>query len=332
MVPGTTGQNYTVKIGLPCKQIIDVLFIAMRDITRLDAKLLLAFDALMEERSVTRAAQRLSMTQQGLSGVLHRMRDLFADPLFVRQARGVAPTPRAEALAPRIKSVLAGLEDVLESEDFDPSVAEGTIFVATPDYAASTIMAPLFQRFRSLAPKVRLVMLPISPTTFSDRMRGARVDLALTIPQFVPQNWHTRRLYEERYLCAVRADHPLAGTEVDLDAFCNCEQLLVSPYKSDFSGMTDLALARLDRTRKIGLVIPSFSVAGAILERTDLLAVLPERILRSTKHRLYIFPPPLEINGAELIAAWPARVNEDPLHAWFRQLCYDATPMEYSDD
>jgi DNA-binding transcriptional LysR family regulator len=304
----------------------------MPDITRLDPKLLLAFDALMEERSVTRAAQRLHMTQQGLSGVLQRMRDLFCDPLFVREARGVSPTPRAEALAPRIKSALAGLAGVLESEEFDPALADGTVFVATPDYALGTIVSPLFQQFRSLAPKVRLVMLPINPATFSDRMRGGRVDLALTIPQFAPQNWFTRRLYEERYFCAVRADHPLAGTEVDIDAFCDCEHLLVSPYKSDFSGVTDRALARLDRARNIGLVIPSFSVAGVILEQSDLLAVLPERILRNMNQRLYIFPPPLEIEGAELIAAWPARVDEDPLHSWFRQLCFDSTRVAQSDD
>jgi DNA-binding transcriptional LysR family regulator len=296
----------------------------MRDITRLDTKLLLAFDAVMEERNVTRAAQRLNMTQQGLSGVLHRMRELFGDPLFVRESRGVSPTPRAEALAPRVKSALSGLEHVLEAPAFDPALADGTLFVATSDYALNTLISPLFQKFRSLAPNVRLATLPINPTTFSDPMRGGRVDLALTIPQFAPRNWLTRCLYKERYACAVRADHRLAGTKVDLDAFCDCEQLLVSPYKSDFNGVTDQALAKMGRTRKIGLALPSFSAATAILEQTDLLAVLPERFLRRTSRHLYIFPPPLEIEGVEMTAAWPERVDEDPLHAWFRQLCFDS--------
>ena len=299
--------------------------IDMRDITRLDTKLLLAFDAVMDERSVTRAARRLNMTQQGLSGVLQRMRDIFGDPLFVREARGVSPTPRAEALAPRVKSALAGLEHVLESPDFDPALADGTIYVATSDYALSTLVSLLFQKFRSLAPNVRLAMLSINPATFSEQMRGGRVDLALTIPQFVPQNWFSRCLYIEQYVCAVRADHSLAGTEVDIDAFCACEHLLVSPYKSDFHGVTDLALARIDRARKVGLVIPSFSAAAAILEQTDLLAVLPQRVLNDMRRRLHIFPPPLEIAGVEMTAAWPERVHEDPLHSWFRQLCFEAT-------
>ena len=305
----------------------------MNDITRLDTKLLVAFDAVMDERSVTRAAQRLNMTQQGLSGSLQRLRDLFGDPLFVREARGVSPTPRAEALAPRIKSVLAGLESVLESQEFDPALADGTIIVATADYALSTFVPPLFQRFRSLAPKVRLAVRPLTSTTLSEQPRGGRVDLSLSITQHAPQNWFTHRLFEERLLCAVRADHPLAGTKVDIDKFCNCEHLLVSPYKGDFAGATDRALAQIDRTRRVGLVIPSFLVAGEILERTDLLAVLPERLLRNMNRRLFIFPPPpLELEDADVLAAWPARVHEDPLHSWFRELCYESTQMARVDE
>lgn len=297
----------------------------MNDITRLDAKLLLAFDAVMEERSVTRAAQRLNMTQQGLSGSLQRLRDLFGDPLFVRKSRGVSPTPRAEALAPQIKSVLANLESVLESEEFDPALAEGTIYLATADYALSAIVASLFQRFRSLAPKVRLSVRPLTATTLSKQPLSERVDLAVTVNQFAPPNWFTHILFKERLLCAVRADHPLAGTKVDIDAFCSCEHLLVSPHKGDFTGVTDIALAQIDRTRRVGFVIPNFSVVGAVLERTDLLVVLPERVLKNINSPLFIFPPPLELEDAEILAIWPARVHEDPLHAWFRQLCYDST-------
>ena len=126
----------------------------MSDITKLDAKILLAFDAVMEERSVSRAAQRLNMTQQGLSGVLNRLRDLFGDPLFVREARGVSPTPRAEALAPQIKSALDGLAGLLETPDFDPALADDTIYVAAGDYALGAIVLPLYRQFRSLAPNV----------------------------------------------------------------------------------------------------------------------------------------------------------------------------------
>ena len=175
-------------------------------------------------------------------------------------------------------------------------------------------------------------MLPINPAIFDEQIRSGRIDLALTIRRFAPPNWFARLLFKGRFLCAVRADHPLAGTKVDIDAFCSCEHLLVSPYKIDFTGWTDRALAQIDRTRKVGLVVPSFSVAEAILEQTDLLGVLPERLLRNTNHRLYIFPPPLEIESSEIVAAWPERVDADPLHSWFRELCYDSTQAKRIDD
>ena len=294
----------------------------MRDISRLDSKLLLAFDALMEERSVTRAAQRLGLTQQGLSGKLLRMRDLFADPLFVREARGVVPTPRAEMLAPRIKTAIAGLENIFESQGFDPAIAEGKIVVAASDYALSTVVTPLFKKFRRLAPRVLLAVMPLNTESLNEQMRSGRVDYALTIPPFAPPKSFTHSIFRERYLCAVRADHRLAKAKVNLDTFCECEHLLVSPNKGDFTGPTDSALARIDRTRRIGFVIPSFAVAGAVLEQTDLIAVLPERMLATQTRRLHVFPPPLEIEGFTLMSIWTERVHEDPLHSWFRKLCH----------
>ena len=286
----------------------------------------------MDERSVTRAARRLGLTQQGLSGKLHRMRDLFADPLFVREARGVVPTPRAEELAPRIKTALAGLENIFETRGFDPAVAEGIIVVAASDYALSTVVAPLFKKFRRLAPGVRLSVIPLNTDTLNDQMRSGRVHLALTISSIAPQKSFTQKILEERYLCAVRADHPLADADVDIDTFCNCEHLLVSPNKGDFTGPTDLALARIDRTRRIGLVIPSFAVAGSVLEQTDLIAVLPERMLAAQGRRLHVFQPPLEIEGFELMSVWTERVHQDPLHAWFRKLCHTSMQAQSSDD
>ncbi len=309
-----------------------VIIIAMRDISQLDTKLLLAFDALMDERSVTRAAGRLGLTQQGLSGKLHRMRELFSDPLFVREARGVVPTPRAEELAPRIKTALAGLENVFETKGFDPTVAEGTIVVAAADYALSTVVGPLFKEFRRVAPKVRLAVMPLNTETLNEQMRSGRVDFALTIPSLAPQKSYTRAIFQERYLCAVRADHPFANTNVDLDAFCDCEHLIVSPYKGDSTGPTDLALARIGRARRIGLVIPSFEVAGAVLEQTDLMAVLPERTLATKTRNLHVFLPPLDIKGFTLMSVWTERVQEDPLHSWFRELCYDSIQTIVKND
>ncbi len=304
---------------------IAIGIIALSDITRLSTTLLLAFDALMTERNVTRAAGRVGLTQQGLSGQLARMRALFSDPLFVRDASGVAPTPRAEELHPRIKQALASLEGVLTPAAFDPSRAADTINLAASDYAQAAVLPLLYRRVREAAPLVRIAVQALNNATLADELRSRRVDIALTVPEFAPPNLHSRRLFHERYLLAMRRDHPLAQTPGDLAAFCAVEHLLVAPNKGDFFGATDEALARVRRKRRVGMVLPSFAVARSLLESTDLVAVLPERTLLAAGPELFVVEPPLRIDGFDLVAIWPDRINADPLQRWFRELCFEVT-------
>ncbi len=295
------------------------------DITRLSTTLLLAFDALMAERNVTRAAQRVGLTQQGLSGQIARMRALFDDPLFVREAAGVTPTPRAEALHRKVKQALASLEGVLTPTAFDPSRATETIFLAASDYAQDAVLSSLFLRVRSEAPDLRIAVHPLNNASLGEDLRHRRVDLALTVPQFAPTTVaHSRKLFHERYLLAMRRGHPLARQPRSLEAFCRYEQLLVAPNKGDFHGPTDEALARRGLKRRVGIVLPSFAVARALLGTTDLVAILPERTLLGAGPELAVFEPPLPIPGFDLEAIWPDRINADPLHRWFRDLCFQA--------
>lgn len=299
--------------------------IAMSDTARLSTTLLLAFDALMAERNVTRAAQRVGLTQQGLSGQLRRMRELFEDPLFVRDAGGVAPTPRADELHPRVRQALAALDGVLEPVAFDPARAQETIYLAASDYAQAAVLPGLFERARASAPALRIAVHALNNATLGDDLRNRRVDLALTVPQFAPQNLLRRPLFRERYLLAMRRGHPLARRPLTLDGFCAWEHLLVAPNRGDFHGPTDDALAKLGRSRRIGMVLPSFSVARSLLETTDLIAVLPERTLSGAGAALKVADPPLPIEGFELAALWHERIQADPLHRWFRGLCFQAT-------
>ncbi len=295
--------------------------IAMSDISRIDGKLLRAFDVLFEERSVSRAAVRLNMTQQGMSGVLQRLRDLFLDTLFVRASHGVVPTPRALELAPLVKAAIESLNAVITARPFDPAQASGTINIATSDYALSAFISPFFRRFKELAPNVRLVVLPRNADNLGKNIRNGRIDLALSLPRFLPTTLHRQKLFDEKYLCAIRADHPLAGTTFDLDTFCACEHLLISSAGDEYMTTTDIALARLNRSRSIGLTIPNYGVATDIIRQTDLIGVLPQSILRSGRRNLLIFPPPMEVEGFEFVMAWPERVHAAPIHVWFRNLC-----------
>jgi len=290
-----------------------------RDIARLDTRLLLAFEALAAERNVTRAAERLGLTQQGMSGQLARMRELFDDPLFVRSRGGVIPTPRAEELEPPVRAALASLETLVSPGRFDPAIFDGVATIAATDYALALILPPLLARIRTEAPRLRLVIRPADVASLEVDIREARIDLAITIPQFIPPGLHSLRLFDERYVGVARVGHPLlTGGPVTVDAFCDHPHLLVSPFRGDATGPTDEALAAIGRSRRIGLVVPGFSVVGALLERTDLIAVLPERMIGAMRRDLAIFEPPVPVEGFELNAYWAPRLHVSPPHRWLR--------------
>ena len=278
----------------------------------------------MIEHSVTRAAARLGITQQGLSGQLSRLRDLFDDPLFVRAGAGVAPTPRAESLYPLVQGALEKLRALLVPPIFDPARSTSIITLATTDYALVLLMPRLLHRLRAEAPLLRLAVRPVNSTSLELEMLNRKIDLALTVPQFVPAGLHSRRLLREHYVGVVRPNHPLAEGVIDVERFLTFPHLLVSPDKGDFNGPTDEALAKIGLKRNIALVVPSFAVVAAIVDTTDLVAVLPSRLLGQTRRRLYAFEPPVAVEGFDLHAYWPERLNNDAMHKWFRKLIFES--------
>jgi len=297
-----------------------------RDIARLDIRLLLAFNALVETRNVTRAAEKLGLSQQGLSGQLSRLRELFDDPLFVRTSSGVVPTPRADTLAITVRRALSQLEEVVAPQSFDPRQYHATAAIAASDYAQALILPRLLANIRSQAPNLALTIRPVDASSLAVDLRDNLIDLALTVPQFAPQGLCTQRLFNERYVGVARAQHPLLKRrKVSLDAFCNAAHLLVAPYHGDARGPTDSALAALDRKRNISLVVPGFAVAGALLEQTDLIAVLPARLVKSMRRDLVTFKTPVVVEGFSLDVFWPQRLDASPAHCWLRQAVADAS-------
>ncbi|MFC3227706.1 LysR family transcriptional regulator [Marinibaculum pumilum] len=291
-----------------------------RDVRRLEIRLLVAFEAIHAERNVTRAAERADLTQQAMSGQLAQLRQIFGDPLFVRGRGGVVPTPRAEELAPAVRAALAALEPLVAQASFDPACYEGTMTIAASDYALALLMPPLLGRIRGAAPGLRLMVRPADLASLEVEMRDARIDLALTVPEFIPPGFRLLHLFEERYVGVARTDHPiLAAGPVTLDGFCAHHHLLVAPFRGDATGPTDLALAAVGRRRTIGLVVPGFSVVGALLERTDLIAVLPARLIAMMRRDLAVFEPPLPVPGFSLNAYWPPRLDTSPAHVWLRE-------------
>ncbi|MFT4075757.1 MAG: LysR family transcriptional regulator [Asticcacaulis sp.] len=295
----------------------------MRDIRTVDLNLLKALDALLDERNVTRAAARLALTQPAMSGMLTRLRESFDDPLFVRTQRGILPTQRALELAVPVKQVLSDIDALLQPPTFDPATASLTLSIAATDYALHAIAVPFLAALRQRAPNVRVALMPVESTQVQTELERGRLDLALITPESTPQDLRARRLFDERYVCVLRRDHPMAtGHELTLDQFCALDHALVSYTGGDFSGVSDEALAKLGRTRRVTLSVKSFLIVPEILRASDLVAVVPSRLVADLEG-LAIFDPPIEIPGFTKIVAWHERTHRDPGHRWLRDLLFE---------
>ena len=291
------------------------------DIRTLDLNLLKTLDALLDERNVTRAAQRLSLTQPAVSGMLNRLRDYFDDPLFVRTPHGIVPTLRARAMAAPIKQILSDIDILLKPAQFDPLTETLTFTVAATDYALKAVIVPFIAALRARAPGIRVRVVPVEPGQLTTQFEQGKIDLALLTPDSTPDNLYNRPLYNEEYVCLMRHDHPDAHQALTLDRFCALEHVLVSYKGENFWGVTDDALADVGRKRQIGLSVSSFLVLPDILAISEMIAVVPAR-LAYTDPRMHVVSPPLPIAGFTKSMAWHERTHRDAAHQWLRNLVH----------
>lgn len=300
-----------------------IMFISMRDIRTLDLNLLKTLDALLEERSVTRAADRLGFTQPAVSGMLTRLRDSFDDPLFVRTQRGIVPTLRAQELAGPVKQILGDVEALLQPKVFDPATAEFTLSIAASDYALQAVVVPFMAKLRRRASRIRVAVRPVEDDRVQLQFERGDLDLALMTPEAALPDLRSRRLFDETYICAMRADHPDSGAEtLSLDRFCALDHALVSYAGERFWGVTDDTLAKIGRERHVAMTVTSFLVLTEILRRTDLIAVVPRRLVADAPG-LAMRAPPVEVPGFTKLAVWHERTHRDPGHRWARALLFE---------
>lgn len=289
----------------------------MANIKRIDLNLLIVLDALLDERNVTRAAARLGYTQPTISGMLLRLRDLFGDPLFVRAQRGLLATPRAQALAVPLKQLLSDSRRLVTRDVFDPARAQATFTISANDYMQHAVLVPFIKVLRREAAQIKLAIVPPVLEGLGDALARGQVDMAITIPEFAPSELPSRLLYRDRYVVAVRPQHPLARRgALTFESFCNYDHVLVSPTGGSFEGPTDRALARLKLRRKVRYSVPSFLLMTQILLADDLVALVPARLLRESRKRLIVLKPPLEVAGIDVVAVWHPRVDKESAHRW----------------
>lgn len=286
----------------------------------LDLNLLRAFDALMLERNVTRAAARMALSQPAVSGMLNRLRDAFDDQLFVRSQRGITPTLKAQSLVEPIGRILAEADQLLHPSEFAPATAVFTVTLAATDYAMRAVVQPFIIALRTRAPGIKVAVRPIDEAAVLERMERGELDLALLTPESAHPELHARRLFDERYVGVMRASHPQAARPGwSLDEFCALDHGIVSLQGGGFTGPTDAALAQLGRQRRVVVSVPSFVMLLDLIRTTDIVALVPERLIGETDG-LCLKSPPVAVPGFTKLLTWHARTHEDAGHRWLRQL------------
>jgi DNA-binding transcriptional LysR family regulator len=292
----------------------------------LDLNLIVALDALLSERNVTRAAMRIGVTQSAMSHSLARLRTLVGDPLLVRSKKEMTPTPRAEALGAPVKKALADLMLALASPNaFDPASARMQITMATSDYGESVLLPGLVARLMKQAPGIDLRVRPEGDGILQRLAEGV-VDLTLRPPLTAGMSGaiYTKKLLEESFVVVMRKSHPLAKKKrVTLDAYADAAHALISIHGTD-RGILDDALARVRRHRRIAVVIPHFLVGPEVVASSDLLITLPARIARKLEKSLDLtirrLPREIDVSGFTVSALWHERTQHDAAHKWFRGL------------
>lgn len=292
------------------------------DLRGIDLNLVLALDALLAERHVTRAAARLGLTQSAASHALGRLRELIGDPLLVRGPRGVmVPTPRAEVLAPQIHRVLGDLAGVLRGEAFDPATAKHTFRIGASDYVELVLLPPLVERLSRLAPHCD-VWIHAHQTHGDEELAAGALDLVIGPPRGTARGagCYERVLFEESFSCIMRAGHPYAGARMTLARYCAAAHLLVAP-RSQPGSFVDDALAELGKSRRIALAVPHFLVVPHIIAASDLVATLANRVaaLFVDSLALAMVTPPVQIPKFQMALAWHERNHHDAPHRWLRE-------------
>ena len=307
----------------------------------LDLNLLRVFDAVMAEGSLTRAAERLAMTQPAASQALKRLHVAVGEELLHRTAFGMRPTARAEALWPQVRAALAQLQGALSPRSFDPTRDAAIFNIAMADATAAMLLPPLVMAIEGQRALANIRTLPLTTRDPRRLVEEADADLAVgyfpnAIAAIVAQGsdatLHHRQLYATEYVCVMRRDHPLAAQELTLDAFVEAHHLLVT-FSGRPHGFVDEALATQGRQRRIVLTVNQFATAGSVVARSDLLTVLPRQFLSVTgvEHRLVQKPLPLPLGAVNVEMMWHLRKDDDPAHRWLRELVIAAATRQPPD-
>ncbi len=298
------------------------------NIQNFDLNLLLALDALLKEQHVTRAALRIGLSQPAMSNALARLRDLLDDPLLVRTAKGMVPTPRAERLREPVREALRAIERaVSDVEAFAPATAQAALDLMTSDAIGMLLLPRLGERLRTEAPGISLRVHAVNEEEPWEGLESGRIDLVAGVYDSVPAGVREQPLYEERLVCMMRMDHPLARKPLSLRQYVELPHILVMTSRSGLgSSLVDRSLEQRGLTRRIALTLPHFLLAPFIVAQSDFVILFPSRLAAyfAGLLPLRIVAPPLPLPSYAIRLYWHERAHRDPANGWLREQVLEA--------
>ncbi|MRV75279.1 LysR family transcriptional regulator [Duganella sp. FT92W] len=294
-------------------------------ISKVDLNLFVVFDAIYTERSLTRASQKMNLTQPAVSHALGRLRQLLGDPLFERQGHEMAPTPLARNIVSQVRNALRGLELTVNSaERFDPASSERTFTLAMRDVVEPNLLPPLMAAIAAQAPMVGVNVLRMARTELESELAAGTVDAGIDV--LLPLSEHIRmlRLPGDDTVVFARRGHPSVQGELDLDLYLRQQHIQVSARRSGPS-LEDVELSRRGLQRRIRMRCQHYFTACSVVSQTDFLLTMPARYGRVLNQQFnhQILPLPLPLPSIDNHLYWHANVDHDPAHMWLRERIAD---------
>ncbi len=291
----------------------------MNDLRRIDLNLLVILDALLTEQHVTRAAERLHLSQPAVSHALARLRDLLDDPLLVRAGSGLVPTARALELAAPLAETLAQVQSLLAPNTFDPTSARRTFRLAMSDYGAALILPGLIRTLRAEAPGIDLQISHASREGMVEGLLNGDIDLAAGVLPELPGELRSTPLFEERYVCLLDRQSLPAGGVLDLPTYLSRPHVLLE-MRGSGTPEIERTLTALRERRRVAISLPHWSVAPRFISGTDLILTVASRALNEVDDQsLIVLPPPFEIAPFTFVSAWHKRRGGDQALNWLNR-------------
>lgn len=293
-------------------------------LARLDANLLVALDALLQEASVTRAARRIGVTQSAMSQTLARLRRQFDDPILAKAGRHMEPTPFGIRIRERLRHALSELEALASDRPvFTPSSASNRFVVATVDYLAAVWLAPLRAAVAERAPSVRLAVHGLDQGSVAAQLGSGHIHLYLGVHGATERGLEAATLYEDPLCVVLDRDHPSASG-LNLDQYAAMPHVHVSPRR-EAGSIVDRTLASRGKSREVVLEVPYFNLVPSLLRETNLVATLPRSLAEhfAQHYPLAMVPAPLSLPSVDVCMAWHPAFAADPALIWLRETLAD---------